>query len=79
MLGLFLWKTKENVERELERDSGFKKEIEDELADIVSFCLNFANSIDIDISTAVRNKIEKNSKKYPEDKAKGVATKYNKL
>jgi NTP pyrophosphatase (non-canonical NTP hydrolase) len=79
LLELFLWKTKENVERELERDSGFKKEIEDELADIVSFCLNFANSIDIDISTAVRNKIEKNSKKYPEDKAKGVATKYNKL
>jgi NTP pyrophosphatase (non-canonical NTP hydrolase) len=79
LLELFLWKTKEEVDDEFKKNTEFKKEVEDELADVVSFCINFANSSDIDISIAVKNKIEKNSKKYPEDKARGVATKYNKL
>ena len=79
LLELFLWKTKEEINSELNKNSKYKKEIEDELADVVSFCFNFANSIDIDISMAVKNKIEKNNKKYPEDKARGIATKYNKL
>jgi NTP pyrophosphatase (non-canonical NTP hydrolase) len=79
LLELFLWKTKEEINSELNKNSKYKKEIEDELADVVSFCFNFANSIDIDISIAVKNKIEKNNKKYPEDKARGIATKYNKL
>lgn len=79
LLELFLWQTKEDVANKLSSDSEFKKEMEDELADIVSFCINFANTTDIDIVSAVINKIEKNNKKYPEDKAKGTATKYNKL
>ena len=79
LLELFLWKTKEEINSELNKNSKYKKEIEDELADVVSFCFNFANSIDIDISIAVKNKIEKNNKKYTEDKARGIATKYNKL
>ena len=32
---------------------------------------------DIDLSTAVKNKIEKNDKKYPVEKARGSNKKYN--
>ena len=33
--------------------------------------LSFANSLDIDITTAVRDKLSKNARKYPEDEYKG--------
>lgn len=79
LLELFLWKTKEEISEEIKKDKNFKQEVEDELADVVTYCINFANSLDIDISSAVRNKIDKNDAKYPADKAKGKATKYTKL
>lgn len=74
----FLWKTDEEIE-ELLDDSQTQKEIRDELADIVCFCINFANSQGIDISQAVINKIDQNNKKYPVEKAKNTAKKYTKL
>lgn len=79
LLELFLWKNKEDVISEIKNDTRFKEEVEDELADVISFCINFANATDIDISNAVKKKIKKNDKKYPADKSKGNATKYNKL
>jgi len=76
---LFLWKDKEKIIKELKDNPDFKREIGEELADVVVFCLNFANSADIDISSIVKDKIIKTEKKYPVEKAKGTATKYNKL
>lgn len=43
----------------------------DELADIVIYALSFANSLDLDVSTAVRDKLAKNARKYPEDEYRG--------
>ena len=37
----------------------------DELADVVIYCLTFANCTGIDISTEVLRKIKKNERKYP--------------
>ncbi len=79
LLELFLWQTKEEVVNKINNNDEFKKEVEDELADIISFCINFANTTNIDISSVVKNKIIKNDKKYPKEKVKGIATKYNKL
>lgn len=42
-----------------------KQAIADELADVVFNCLNFANQMDIDITTAFMDKFERIQKKYP--------------
>jgi NTP pyrophosphatase (non-canonical NTP hydrolase) len=54
-------------------------EIKEELADILMYCFSMANSLNIDITKAVLDKLEKNKKKYPVEKAKGIAKKYDKL
>ncbi len=42
-----------------------REEVEKELADIVIYCLSFASSNGIDVSSAVMKKLEHNAKKYP--------------
>ena len=79
LLELFLWQDSEAVMKKIDEDDEFKTEVGEELADVIAFCFNFANATDIDISTVVRDKVAKNAKKYPIDKAKNTATKYNKL
>jgi NTP pyrophosphatase (non-canonical NTP hydrolase) len=79
LLELFLWQDSEAVMKKIEEDDEFKTEVGEELADVIAFCINFANATNIDISTVVRDKVAKNAKKYPIDKAKNTATKYNKL
>lgn len=56
-----------------------KVKIEEELADVFLFALQFANMAGIDISTSVTAKIAKNAAKYPVAKAKGRAEKYTEL
>ena len=41
------------------------QQVREELADILAFALSFANALDIDITTAFREKMIKNAKKYP--------------
>jgi dCTP diphosphatase len=48
-------------------------EVADELADVLSYALAMANELNIDLATAVRNKMLKNEKKYPADKFYGRA------
>lgn len=74
----FLWETEEESDK-IVNDSSIREEIEDELADIICFCFNFANVMDIDVSKAVLNKIVKNNLKYPIEKAKDNAKKYTQL
>ena len=42
-----------------------KQAVADELADVISYCLNLADAMDIDVSTAFRSKLERAAKKYP--------------
>jgi len=76
---LFLWKDKGKIAKRLSEDGEFKKEVGEELVDVVIFCLNFANAVDIDISKILKEKVAKNDKKYSVEKAKGTSEKYNKL
>ncbi|MGM0608729.1 MAG: nucleotide pyrophosphohydrolase [Candidatus Muiribacteriota bacterium] len=76
LLENFLWK---NVNESNEALKTKKSEIEDELADIICYCMTFADVCDIDITEAVLKKIEKNCKKYPVSKCRGKAAKYTEL
>lgn len=73
ILELFQW-TKDN---ELPKEK--IKDLEDELADTLSYLLLLADKFDIDLSKAFKEKIKKNEKKYPIEKSKGRDTKYTKL
>jgi dCTP diphosphatase len=55
------------------------EDVKEELADVLNYCIQMANKLGIDPEEIVLDKIQKNAKKYPVEKAKGVSTKYNKL
>ncbi len=76
---LFLWKNKEKIIKELKENEEFRKEVGEELADIMMFCLYFANVTNLDVSSIVKEKITKVANKYPIDRAKGTAAKYTQL
>ena len=70
---LFLWKDKEESEKV------DKSRIAEELADILAFTFLLAKKHDLDIREIIMNKIGRNAKKYPVDKSRGTARKYNEL
>jgi len=45
--------------------------VSDELADVACYLLAMANELNIDLSTAVRSKMEKNRRKYPSAEYRG--------
>jgi len=76
---LFLWQDKEKIAQKLKENQEFKKKVGRELADVIIFCLNFANITDLDLSSTIKEKILINGKKYSVEKSKGSSEKYNKL
>lgn len=56
-----------------------KEAVCEELADVISYCVMLADKLDVDLKTIVLDKLEKTRAKYPVEKAKGNATKYDKL
>ena len=53
--------------------------VKEELSDVINYCLQMATVLDLDVTEIVEAKMEKNRAKYPVSKAKGKATKYDKL
>ena len=56
-----------------------KEAVLEELADVMNYCIQMSQVLDVDIVEIINKKMDKTEKKYPVDKAKGVSTKYNKL
>lgn len=52
-------------------------EVEQEIADIQIYLIRLADKLGVDMEKAVNAKIELNAKKYPADKVRGSAAKYN--
>lgn len=78
LLEQFQWKSDEEINEMLKDENKFDK-ISDELADIIDYCLSFSDVTKIDVSEALKKKIEENKKKYPVEKFKGDYKKYNEL
>lgn len=55
------------------------EEVRLEMADIFLYLLRLADKLDVDLIDAAHHKMTLNAKKYPVEKSKGIATKYNKL
>lgn len=56
-----------------------QKEVEDELADVMIYCIHMADALGVSLEEIILSKMQKNAKKYPVDKAKGNSKKYTQL
>ena len=70
LLEAFLWKAPESVNPD---------KIREELADVLNYAFQMADKYNLDIKEIMLEKIRKNAEKYPVEKAKGTAKKYNEL
>lgn len=52
-----------------------KQDVCDELADVVNYCIQLANVLDVDMETIVLNKLEETKKKYPIEECLNVTNK----
>ncbi len=77
LLEEFQWKTDKEIKKYL--NEGGLGNIKGEIADIAIYILLLSNDLGIDLVDAIREKLKKNEEKYPVEKAKGSAKKYNKL
>ena len=53
--------------------------VKEELADVLNYCIQLTQVLNVDLIEIVNNKMDKTEKKYPVEKSKGNSTKYNKL
>lgn len=73
----FQWKaTKKDIDDHIQKH---KKEIGEELSDVLYWVLTMAHDLNIDLADAFEKKMIKNDKKYPVKKFKGRREKYNQL
>ena len=56
-----------------------KQNVQEELADVMIYCLHMADALNVDINEIINKKMDKNEKKYPINKAKGNSKKYTEL
>ncbi len=54
-------------------DPALKARVEDELADVLIYCLSTANAMGLDVSDAVLRKVAKNEARYPAKEWRGRA------
>ena len=72
----FQWKSPQEIEQYLKTN---KKDVADELADVLYWVMLLSHDLDIDIVEQYEQKMQKNEAKYPVDKAKGSNKKYTEL
>lgn len=66
----FQWLSVEES-REIASQPEELEKVREELADVVCYALALANSLDIDVTTAMRDKMRKNEQKYPASQYRG--------
>jgi NTP pyrophosphatase (non-canonical NTP hydrolase) len=70
LLELFLWKSAAAADQD---------KLKDELADVLAYAFMLADHYGLDVTEIMQAKLAKNKEKYPVEKAKGSAKKYNEL
>ena len=76
LLQHFVWKTPEQSEV---RAAEKLTEIREEIADVAILLFELADNIGVRLDEAMLDKLEKNERRYPADRARGSNAKYNEL
>ncbi len=78
LLEHFQWKAPAEVETFL-ADPANRWRVGQEMADVLILLVSMADAVGVDLLEAARCKLEENAKKYPIERAKGSAKKYDQL
>ena len=76
LLEHFQWLTFEQAAR---LPKAAREEVALECADVLLFLLRLCDKLEIDLAAAAKRKLALNARKYPVEKSRGRATKYDKL
>jgi NTP pyrophosphatase (non-canonical NTP hydrolase) len=76
LLEHFQWLTFEQSAR---LPAGTREEVALEAADVLLFLVRLCDKLGIDLAAACEKKLALNARKYPVEKSRGRATKYNRL
>ncbi len=74
----FLWQSADQSRQDASEEK-LRGKVEEELADVLIFAIQFANMTGIDIASIIEAKMLRNAEKYPVEKAKGRSDKYTDL
>ena len=66
----FQWMDNE-TSRQVGQDAGKRVAIGEEMADVACYLLALANTLNLDLSDAVLDKLQKNAQKYPAEEFRG--------
>ena len=75
LLEWFQWRSNEQITEQLA--SNKKELLEDEVADVGIYLSYLCHDLGIDLNKVIENQLVKNALKYPIEKVKGRADKYN--
>jgi dCTP diphosphatase len=75
LLEVFQWMTTDEVRAGLSVER--QQAAEEELADVMIYLIRLADVLGVDLDRAVGGKILRNAEKYPVERARGNATKYD--
>ncbi len=75
LLEWFQWRNKAEIQQMLNSDK--REALEDEIADVAVYLSYLCHDLNIDLEQVIQRKMQKNADKYPVDKVKGRADKYN--
>lgn len=70
LMDIFKWVSSDDSKNISSKDK-YRQPIKDEIADIIIYCIAFANRNSIDISDVIKAKLKKNAIKYPSEVYKG--------
>lgn len=70
MMEHFQWLSAEEAAERM-GDAAARAEVADELADVLIYCLSFANSSGIDISQSIQQKLARNQVRFPVERVHG--------
>ena len=76
LLQHFRFKSKNEVDAMFQNKSK-RQELTEEMADVLFFLIRLAQRYNVDLTTELNKKIQKNEQKYPIEKAKGSNKKYS--
>lgn len=76
LLDIFRFKSESDM-KNIMSDQKKREHVEEEVADVLFFLLRFAQMNQINLKSALEQKIIKNAEKYPVDKARGRNGKYD--
>ncbi len=71
LLEVFQWRELDAAD--IKNDKIIKGKLEEELADVMLYCLSLASAVEIDVSSSILKKLERNRKKYPVKRYYGKA------